>query len=53
MVKYEDLEYEDLLHLAGEYSNYIMEFDCEQSGHPVCIYEFYKNEYQEIINEFD
>lgn len=50
MKKYEDLEYDDLFHLAGEYSNYVTEFDYENSGTPVSIYEFYEYEYQEIIN---
>jgi len=50
-MNYEDLEYEDLLHLTSEYSNYIMEFDCKESGHPVCVSEFYEYEYQEILKE--
>ena len=50
-IKYEDLELGDLFHLAGEYSNYVQEFDYEKSGTPVSIYEFYECEYQEIVGE--
>ena len=49
MEKYEDLRLDDLFHLAGEYNNYIQDFDYENSGTPVSIYEFYELEYQEII----
>lgn len=48
-IKYIDLDFEDIHHLAGEYSNYVQEFDYEKSGTPVSIYEFYECEYQEII----
>lgn len=55
MTKYEDLDYEDIHRLAGEYSNYIMEFNEENrwktGSQPVSIYEFYEHEYQEIIAE--
>ena len=50
---YDDLEYEDLKHLAGEYNNYIQEFDYASSGEPVSIYEFYDYEYQEILKDND
>jgi hypothetical protein len=50
---YEDLDTDDLFHLAGEYSNYIIEFDYQNSGTPVSIYEFYEYEYQEILEEQD
>lgn len=46
---YEDLDYEDIKHLAEEYSNYVQEFDYS-SGEPVSIYEFYTYEYQELLN---
>lgn len=49
--KYEDLELEEIFHLAGEYNNYIQDFDYEESGTPVSIYEFYEWEYQEITKE--
>lgn len=49
-IPYEELNFESLKHLAEEYSNYIMEFDYENSGTPVSIYEFYEYDYQEIIN---
>ena len=51
MKEYEELNIDELFHLAGEYSNYIMEFDYENSGTPVCIYEFYECEYQEYLKE--
>lgn len=51
MTKYEDLDWEDIHKVAGEYSNYIMEFDCTDGSHPVCIYEFYENEYQELLKD--
>lgn len=50
--KYEDLELGDLFHLAGEYNNYIQDFDYEKSGTPVSIYEFYECEYQ-LLGEKD
>ena len=48
---YEDLDYDDLFHLIGEYSNYVTEF-FEEHTYPeqqVSIYEFYDNKYQEIL----
>ncbi len=54
MKDYEDLDYEDLYHLSGEYSNYVVEFyryHDEGSEYPVCVWEFYQNEYQEILME--
>ena len=47
--KYEDLELDEISNLAGEYNNYIQDFDYENSGTPVSIYEFYEYEYQEIV----
>lgn len=49
-IEYDELDWEDIHRVAREYSNYVMEFDYEESGTPVCIREFYENEYQEIIN---
>lgn len=45
------LDREDLLNLLGYYNNYVIEFYDEHSKEmrPVSIYEFYDNEYQEII----
>ena len=48
-----DLDYEDLCRLLQEYNSYIMKFDYTNSGIPVCVAEFYENEYQEIINYGD
>lgn len=49
-----DLEYEDLVRLADEYSFYVMEFpeyhDVDYNNYPVSIHEFYENEFQDIIN---
>ena len=53
MKKYDNLDYEDIKHVAGEYSNYVIEFDYENSGQPVCIFEFYEWEYQEILKGVD
>lgn len=55
MKDYEDLDYDDLYHLIGEYSNYVTEF-FEEHGCgecQVCIWEFYENEYQEILRRND
>ncbi len=43
----------ELLHLLDNYSMYVTEFYDEHSSaeYPVCVYEFYDNEYQEIIKE--
>ena len=46
---YKNLNIDEIFHLAGEYSNYIQEFDYENSGTPVSIYEFYEFEYQDIL----
>ena len=43
--EYEDLDIDELRHLAGSYSNYIQEFDYVYSGTPVSIYEFYETDY--------
>ena len=48
---YSELDWDDIHQLAGEYNNYIMEFDYIDSGTPVSIYEFYECEYQEIITD--
>ena len=47
----DDLNNAELLLLLTEYSNYVMEFYGAHSSaeYPVCVYEFYDNEYQEII----
>ena len=52
---YEDLDYEDIFHLVGEYSNYVQEFpeNHDENSWPVSVYEFYENEYQEILNEHE
>lgn len=47
----ENLEKNDILYLIECYNNYIMEFDYENSGEPVSIYEFMDYEFQEILNE--
>lgn len=51
-----DLEYEDLVRLAEEYSYYVMCFPEDHyvdTEYPVSIHEFYENEFQEIIGEHD
>lgn len=49
----EDLDREDLLFLIGCYNNYVVEFfdDHEEGMCPVSVYEFYENEFQEILKE--
>ena len=49
--EYEDLDLDELRHLAGSYSNYIQEFDYHNSGTPVSIYEFYEIDYQYYLEE--
>lgn len=46
-----DLGRDDLLFFIGEYNNYIVDFDYENSGEPVCAYEFFDNEFQMILEE--
>ena len=49
----EDLDREDLLFLIGCYNNYVVEFydEHEEGMYPVSIYEFFDNEFQEILRE--
>ena len=53
MVSIEDLDREDLLFLIGCYNNYVVEFydEHEEGMYPVSVYEFYDNEFQEILKE--
>ena len=48
--KLEELSKEDLLKLLMAYSDYVMSFyeEHDLGSFPVCIYEFYDNEYQEL-----
>ena len=47
------LDNKELLFLMEQYSNYVIEFyDTHSSSeYPVCIQEFYKYEFQEILKE--
>ena len=49
------LDREDLLNLLGHYSNYVVEFydNHDKDMTPVSIYEFFDNEYQEILENKD
>ena len=51
MESIEDLDREDLLFFIGCYDNYVVEFydDHEQCMQPVSAYEFFDNEFQEIL----
>ena len=49
--QYEDLDIDELRHLADSYSNYVQEFDYHNSGTPVSIYEFYEYDYLDFVNE--
>lgn len=53
MVNIEDLDREDLLFLIGCYNNYVVEFydEHEEGMYPVSVYEFFDNEFQEILRE--
>lgn len=53
MINIEDLDREDLLFLIDCYNNYIVEFydEHEEGMYPVSIYEFFDNEFQEILRE--
>lgn len=48
---YEDLNIDQLFHLSGSYSNYIVEFDYENAGQPVSIFEFYQCDYWQLIED--
>ena len=52
MRKLEDLSKEELLEFIKEYDNYIFEFEQEHDlgCMPVCVSEFYDNEWQIIKN---
>lgn len=49
----EDLDREDLLFFIGCYNNYVVEFydEHEEGMQPVSAYEFFDNEFQEILRE--
>lgn len=49
----EELDREDLLFFIGCYNNYVVEFydDHEEGMYPVSAYEFFDNEFQEILNQ--
>lgn len=49
----EDLDREDLLFLIGCYNNYVVDFfeEHEEGMYPISVYEFYENEFQDIIKE--
>ena len=53
MINIEDLDREDLLFFIGCYNNYVIEFydDHEEGMYPVSVYEFFDNEFQEILKE--
>lgn len=48
---YHDLSHKEIYQVANLYSEYIMDFDYDESGQPVSIYEFYDNEYQQLKEE--
>lgn len=49
----EELDREELLFFIGCYNNYIIDFyDTHEEGmQPVCAYEFFDTEFQEILKE--
>ena len=51
MISIEDLDRKDLLFLIGCYNNYVVKFydDHEDGMYPVSVYEFFDNEFQEIL----
>ena len=46
---------QELLHLAQHYSEYVMEFPetHDEGSYPVCLEEFYINEYQDILEGYE
>lgn len=54
-MNYEQLSKDELILLLRSYDEYIMDIvDDEQNTinkYPVCVSEFYDNEFQEIVNE--
>ena len=53
MISIEDLDREDLLFLIDCYNNYVVGFydEHEEGMYPVSVYEFFDNEFQEILRE--
>ena len=53
MISLEELDREDLLFFIGCYNNYVVEFydEHEEGMQPVSAYEFFDNEFQEILEE--
>lgn len=53
MINLEDLDREELLFFISCYNDYIIDFyDTHEEGmQPVCAYEFFDNEFQEILRE--
>ena len=49
----EDLNKKELLRLMTEYDKYVKDFEENSEGYPVCLEEFYKNDYQYILHEGD
>lgn len=49
----EELDREDLLFFIGCYNNYIVEFydEHEEGMQPVCAYEYFDTDFQEILKE--
>lgn len=53
LTKLEDLDKEELLKFIKEYDNYVVTFyeEHDLGDIPVCIYEFYYNDYQMLKEE--
>lgn len=53
MISLKELDREDLLFFIGCYNNYVIEFydDHKDGMQPVSVYDFFDNEFQEILRE--
>lgn len=51
MLNFEDLSKKELIDLIVAYNDYVIEyFEEHEEGNPVCVSEFFDNEYQEMKN---
>ena len=53
MIRVDEMDKEELLFFIDCYNNYIIDFfdEHEEGMQPVCIYEFFDTEFQEILKE--
>lgn len=53
MIRVDEMDKEELLFFIDCYNNYIIDFfdEHEEGMQPVCIYEFFDTEFQEILKD--